>query len=60
MMKEFNDKIHDFRILLNNTVNSFHVFKNEYMLIKRKFYQPNLLKMYELGKILVEMLRKKK
>ena len=38
MMKEFNDKIHDFRILSNNTVNSFHEFKNEYMLIKRKFY----------------------
>ena len=39
IMKEFNDKIHDFRIVSNNTVNSFHEFKIEFNLIKRKFLE---------------------
>ena len=39
IMKEFNDKIHDFRIVSNNTINSFHDFKNEFILIKRKFFE---------------------
>ncbi len=39
IMKEFNDKIHDFRIVSSNTVNSFHDFKNEFTLIKRKFFE---------------------
>ena len=39
IMKEFNDKIHEFRIVSNNTVNSFHDFKNEFTLIKRKFFE---------------------
>ena len=39
IMKEFNEKIHDFRIVSNNTVNSFHDFKNEFTLIKRKFLE---------------------
>ena len=39
IMKEFNDKIHDFRIVSNNTINSFHDFKNEFTLIKRKFFE---------------------
>ena len=39
IMREFNDKIHDFRIVSNNTVNSFHEFKNEFILIKRKFFE---------------------
>ena len=39
IMKEFNDKIHDFKIVSNNTINSFHDFKNEFTLIKRKFFE---------------------
>jgi len=39
IMKEFNDKIHDFRIVSNNTVNSFHDFKTEFTSIKRKFFE---------------------
>ena len=39
IMKEFNSKIHDFRIVSNNTVNSFHDFKTEFTLIKRKFFE---------------------
>ena len=39
IMREFNDRIHDFRIVSNNTVNSFHEFKNEFVLIKRKFFE---------------------
>ena len=39
IMKEFNDKIHDFRIVSNNTVNSFHDFKSEFTSIKRKFFE---------------------
>ena len=39
IMKEFNDKIHDFRIVSNNTINSFHDFKTEFTLIKRKFFE---------------------
>ena len=39
IMKEFNSKIHDFRIVSNNTVNSFHDFKAEFSLIKRKFFE---------------------
>ena len=39
IMKEFNSKIHDFRIVSNNTVNSFHDFKAEFTLIKRKFFE---------------------
>ena len=39
IMKEFNDKIQEFRIVSSNTVNSFHDFKNEYTLIKRKFFE---------------------
>ena len=39
IMKEFNSKIHDFRIVSNNTINSFHDFKTEFTLIKRKFFE---------------------
>ena len=39
IMKEFNDKIQDFRIVSNNTVNSFHDFKTEFTSIKRKFFE---------------------
>ena len=39
IMKEFNSKILDFRIVSNNTVNSFHDFKTEFTLIKRKFFE---------------------
>ena len=39
IMKEFNEKINEFRIVSSNTVNSFHDFKNEFILIKRKFFE---------------------
>ena len=39
IMKEFNDKIHDFKIVSNNTVNTFHDFKTEFTSIKRKFFE---------------------
>ena len=39
IMHEFNDKIHEFRIVSNNTINSFTEFKTEFILIKRKFFE---------------------
>ena len=39
IMHEFNDKIHEFRIVSNNTINSFSEFKTEFNLIKRKFFE---------------------
>ena len=39
IMGEFNDKIQDFKIVSNHTVDSFHEFKNEFTLIKRKFFE---------------------
>ena len=39
IMHEFNDKIHEFRIVSNNTINSFSEFKSEFILIKRKFFE---------------------
>ena len=39
IMHEFNDKIHEFRIVSNNTINSFTEFKTEFNLIKRKFFE---------------------
>ena len=39
IMHEFNGKIHEFRIVSNNTINSFTEFKTEFILIKRKFFE---------------------
>ena len=39
IMHEFNDKIHEFRLVSNNTINSFTEFKTEFNLIKRKFFE---------------------
>ena len=39
IMNEFNNKIQDFRIVSNNTINSFSEFKTEFSLIKRKFFE---------------------
>ena len=39
IMHEFNDKIHEFRMVSNNTINSFTEFKTEFILIKRKFFE---------------------
>ena len=39
IMHEFNDKIHEFRIVSNNTINSFSEFKSEFTTIKRKFFE---------------------
>ena len=38
-MNEFNNKINDFRLVSNNTINSFSEFKTEFNLIKRKFFE---------------------
>ena len=37
--KDFNEKILDFKIVSNNTINSFYDFKTEFNLIKRKFFE---------------------
>ena len=39
IMHEFNDKIHEFRIISNNTINSFNDYKTEFNNIKRKFFE---------------------
>ena len=39
IMSEFNNKIHEFRMVSNNTINSFSEFKSEFSLIKRKFFE---------------------
>ena len=39
IMTEFNEKIQEFRVVSNNTVNSFSVFQNEFNSIKRKFLE---------------------
>ena len=39
IMHEFNDKIHEFRIISNNTINSFDEHKKEFNSIKRKFFE---------------------
>ena len=39
IMHEFNDKIHEFRLISNNTINSFNDYKNEFNSIKRKFFE---------------------
>ena len=39
IMNEFNNKVYDFRIVSNNTVNSFNDFKSEFTIIKRKFFE---------------------
>lgn len=37
--KNFQDKLNDFRVVTNNTLNSFHEFKAEFFSIKRKFLE---------------------
>ena len=37
--KDFNQKILEFKIVSNNTINSFYDYKNEFNLIKRKFFE---------------------
>ena len=39
IMHEFNTKIHEFRLVSNNTINSFNDYKIEFNLIKRKFFE---------------------
>ena len=39
IMKDFNEKIQDFKIVSNNTVNSFNDFQDEFISIKRKFLE---------------------
>ena len=39
IMHEFNTKIHEFRLVSNNTINSFNDYKIEFNLIKRKFLE---------------------
>ena len=39
IMNKFNNKVYDFRIVSNNTVNSFNDFKSEFTIIKRKFFE---------------------
>ena len=39
IMHEFNDKIHEFRLISSNTINSFNDYKNEFNSIKRKFFE---------------------
>ena len=39
IMHEFNDKIQEFRLVSNNTINSFSEFKSEFNTIKRKFFE---------------------
>ena len=39
IMHEFNDKIREFKIVSNNTIDSFDEFKSEFTSIKRKFLE---------------------
>ena len=39
IMTDFNEKIDNFRIISNTTVNNFHEFKKEFIPIKRKFIE---------------------
>ena len=39
IMHEFNDKIHEFRLVSNTTINSFNDYKREFIAIKRKFFE---------------------
>ena len=39
IMHDFNEKIQEFKIVSNNTVNSFSDFKDEFTTIKRKFLE---------------------
>ena len=39
LLNEFYNKIDDFKIETNKTVNSFNEFKNEYAIIRKKFFE---------------------